>query len=145
VRKQVLGLDRHVCMISDRHHGLFNGAKDNLEGYPPLIHRWSSRYFATNIWKKQLSKEVITRLKALCKVKEQKKFEDRLKELENILNDNGKTWLFEQLSEKSMWALVFDEGDSQYLTESFWDNKHRAHLLTEEGAVSVDDWFYIFY
>jgi hypothetical protein len=44
-------------------------------------------------------------LKALCKVKEEKKFKARLKELE-------KTWLFEQLPEKSKWALAFDEGGS---------------------------------
>jgi hypothetical protein len=101
VRKQVLGPDRHVCMISDRHHGLLNGAKDHLEWYPPLIHRWCSRHFATNIWKKQRSKEVITRLKMLCNVKEEKKFESTLKELEKILNDDAKAWLFEQLLEKS--------------------------------------------
>jgi hypothetical protein len=38
VRKQILGMNKHVCMISDRHRGLLNGAKDHLEGYPPLIH-----------------------------------------------------------------------------------------------------------
>jgi hypothetical protein len=70
VRKQVLGPYKHVYMILDRHRGLINGAKDHLEGYPPLIHRWSPRNFASNIWKKQWSKEVIARLKALCKVKE---------------------------------------------------------------------------
>jgi hypothetical protein len=31
------------------------------------------------------------------------------------------------------------------LLESFWDNKHRARLITKEGAASVDDWFYVFY
>jgi hypothetical protein len=36
VRKQVLGPDRHICMISDRHHGLLNSAKDHLEGYHHL-------------------------------------------------------------------------------------------------------------
>jgi hypothetical protein len=77
-------------MISDCHRGLLNGAKDSTDGYPPLIHRWCSRYFATNIWKKQRSKEVIARLKALCKVKEENKFEARLKELEKILNDDAK-------------------------------------------------------
>jgi hypothetical protein len=71
VRKQVLGPDRHVCMILDRHHGFLNGAKETLEGYPPLIHGWCSRHFAANIWKKQRSKEVISRLKVLCKVKEE--------------------------------------------------------------------------
>jgi hypothetical protein len=39
VRKQVLGLDRQVCMILDHHRGLLNRAKEHLEGYPPLIHR----------------------------------------------------------------------------------------------------------
>jgi hypothetical protein len=77
VRKEVLGLDRSIYMISDRHRGLLNGVKDPIDGYPPLIHRWCSRYFAANIWKKQRSKEVIARLKALRKIKEEKKFEAR--------------------------------------------------------------------
>jgi hypothetical protein len=29
--------------------------------------------------------------------------------------------------------------------ESFWDNKHRTRLIVEEGQVSVDDFFYVFY
>jgi hypothetical protein len=49
VRKQVLGPDKHVCMILDRYRGLLNGAKDHLEGYPPLIHKWCSHHFTTNI------------------------------------------------------------------------------------------------
>jgi hypothetical protein len=35
-----------------------------------------------------------------------KKFEARLKELEMILNNDAKTWLFEQLLDKSKWDLV---------------------------------------
>jgi hypothetical protein len=101
-------------MISDRHCGLLDGAKEHIEGYPPLIHKWCSRHFAANIWKKQQSKEVITRLKALCKVKEEKKFEARLKELKKILNDDANAWLLEQLPEKSKWAPVFDESGSRY-------------------------------
>jgi hypothetical protein len=53
-------------------------------------------------------------LKALCKVKEEKKFEARLKELEKILNDDANAWLFEQLPEKSKWDVSFDEGGSRY-------------------------------
>jgi hypothetical protein len=96
VRKEVLGPDRSICMISDCHCGLLNGAKDHIDGYPPLIHMWCSRHFDTNIWKKQWSKKVIARLKALCKVKEEKKFKVRLKELEKILNDDAKAWLLQQ-------------------------------------------------
>jgi hypothetical protein len=50
----------------------------------------------------------------LCKVKEEKKFEATLKEMEKILNDDAKSWLFEQLPKKSKWDLAFDEGDSRY-------------------------------
>jgi hypothetical protein len=77
-------------MILDHHRGLLNGAKDHIEGYPLLIHRWCLHHFAANIWKKQRSKDDIARLKTSCKVKEEKKFEDRLKELEKILNDDAK-------------------------------------------------------
>jgi hypothetical protein len=34
--------------------------------------------------------------------------------LEKILNDDAKAWLLEQLTEKSKWALAFDEGGSRY-------------------------------
>jgi hypothetical protein len=46
----------------------------------------------------------------LCKVKEEKKFDARLKELEKTLSDDAK----QQLPEKSKWALAFDEGGSRY-------------------------------
>jgi hydrogenase maturation factor len=82
-------------MILDRHCCLLNCAKEHLEGYYPLIHRWYTRHFATNILKEQQSKEVIKRLKVLCKVKEEKKFEARLKELEKILNNDANALLFE--------------------------------------------------
>jgi hypothetical protein len=114
VRKEVAGPGRSICMISDRHRGLLNGAKEHIEGYPPLIHMRCSHHFAVNIWKKQRSKEVIIRLKALCKVKEEKKFKARLKEFEKVLNDDAKTRLLEQLSEKFKWTLTFDEGGSRY-------------------------------
>jgi hypothetical protein len=38
VIKEVLGPGRSICMISDCHRGLFNGAKGPRDGYPPLIH-----------------------------------------------------------------------------------------------------------
>jgi transposase-like protein len=101
VKKEVLGTGRSNCMISDHHRGFLNGAKEHLEGYPLLIHRWCTRHFTANILKKQRSKEVIEKLKTLCKVKEEKKFEARLKELEKILNNDAKAWLREQLTKKS--------------------------------------------
>jgi hypothetical protein len=54
------------------------------------------------------------RLKVLCKIKEEKKFEARLKELEKIFNNDANVWLFEQLSKKSKCALTFNRGDCRY-------------------------------
>jgi hypothetical protein len=53
-------------------------------------------------------------LTALCKVKEENKFEARLKELEKILNNDANAWLIERLLEKSKWDLAFHEGGSRY-------------------------------
>jgi hypothetical protein len=89
---------------------MLNGAKEHLDGYLPIIHRWCIHHFATNIWKKQRNKEVIERLKTLCKVKEETKFKARPKELERILNNDANAWMFGQLSKKCKWALAFDEG-----------------------------------
>jgi hypothetical protein len=105
------------------------------------LYRWCSHHFAINIWKKQRSKEVIVRLKVLCKVKEEKKFEARLKELEKILNEDAKTSLFELLLEKSKWALTFDEGGSRYgimtmnISEVLNFNLKDIHSLPVSGIV----------
>jgi hypothetical protein len=80
---------RSICMIVDHHHELINSAKEHLDDYPPIIHRWCICHFAANIWKKQRSKLVVKRLKALCKIEEEK-FDTRLKELEKIINDDAK-------------------------------------------------------
>jgi hypothetical protein len=76
-------------------------------------------------------------LKALCKVKEEKKFEARLKELEKVLNDDTKAWLLEQLSEKSKWALAFDEGGSRYAIMTTNISKVFNFILKGIHALSV--------
>jgi hypothetical protein len=113
VRKLVLGLGRSIFMISDHHRWLLNSAKEHLDDYSPIIHKWCTRHFAANIWKKQCNKVVTESLKTLCKVKEEKKFDTRLKDLEKILNDDAKALLLEQLSKKSKWELAFDGEDTQ--------------------------------
>ena len=39
LRVQVLGPSRTICLISDRHPGLFNVAVEHIDGFPPLVHR----------------------------------------------------------------------------------------------------------
>ena len=53
-------------------------------------------------------------MKILCCVREEKEFEEKLKDLEKILNDRGKEWLKAEMPNKSKWALAFDEGWKWY-------------------------------
>uniref|UniRef100_K3ZEF5 SWIM-type domain-containing protein n=1 Tax=Setaria italica TaxID=4555 RepID=K3ZEF5_SETIT len=98
VRRHVLGL-HEVCMISDRHHGLLNCAKDHMDGFPPLVHRWCTRHFAANMSRRQKSDRVIGKLKTLCKVHTEREFSEKLEDLVKDLNDD---------------AQAFDEGGMRW-------------------------------
>jgi hypothetical protein len=50
VRQNVIYTSCRICMISDRHHGLLKAAREDVDGQPPLKHRWCMRHFAANIW-----------------------------------------------------------------------------------------------
>uniref|UniRef100_K3Z0P2 MULE transposase domain-containing protein n=1 Tax=Setaria italica TaxID=4555 RepID=K3Z0P2_SETIT len=81
VRGHVFGPSRQVCMISDRHHDLLHCANDHMEGFPLLVHRWCTRHFAANMWRRQKNKEVIGKLKNLCMVHTEKEFYEKLEDL----------------------------------------------------------------
>ena len=53
-------------------------------------------------------------MKILCCVREEKEFEEKLKDLEKILNDRAKEWLKGEMADKSKWALAFDEGGGSW-------------------------------
>lgn len=113
LRIHVLG-GRQVCMISDRHVGLLNAAVEEIEGHPPLVHRWCMRHFAANFWRRQRSKEVSDKVKALCMVRTEREFKETKAELDKMLNKDGKEWLEQQMGEKEKWALAYDEGGYRY-------------------------------
>jgi hypothetical protein len=45
---QVLGASHIICLILDRHTGILHVASEDIEGFPPLVHRWCMCYFAAN-------------------------------------------------------------------------------------------------
>ena len=79
-----------------------------MEGDPPLVQRWCMHHFVANIWRRQKSKEVIKKLKILCKVREERHFIKRLVELEKILNEPAMKWLKSEITNKCKWALAYD-------------------------------------
>uniref|UniRef100_K3YCS2 SWIM-type domain-containing protein n=1 Tax=Setaria italica TaxID=4555 RepID=K3YCS2_SETIT len=114
VRVHVLGPSRIVCMISDRHHGLLNCAKDHIDGFPPLVHRWCMRHFAANMSRRQKSNRVIGKLKLLCKVHTEREFCEKLEDLVKDLNDDAKELLKGEMEDKDKWAQAFDEGGMRW-------------------------------
>uniref|UniRef100_K3Z028 SWIM-type domain-containing protein n=1 Tax=Setaria italica TaxID=4555 RepID=K3Z028_SETIT len=114
VRLHVLGPSRIVCMISDRHHGLLNCAKDHIDGFSPLVHRWCTRHFAANMSRRQKSNRVIGKLKLLCKVHTEREFCEKLEDLVKDLNDDAKEWLKGEMEDKDKWAQAFDEGGMRW-------------------------------
>uniref|UniRef100_K3YXR9 SWIM-type domain-containing protein n=1 Tax=Setaria italica TaxID=4555 RepID=K3YXR9_SETIT len=94
VRRHVLGPSRIVCMILDRHHGLLNCAKDHMDGFPPLVHRWCTRHFAANMSRRE--------------------FSEKLEDLVKDLNDDAKEWLKGEMEDKDKWVQAFDEGGMRW-------------------------------
>ena len=110
MRRDVVGPDRKVCIISDRHQGILNAVEDHMEGYQPVVHRWCMRHFAANIWQRQKSKKVIKQLKLVCASKAEKTFETRLAKLRGMMNEPATMWLEDQMENKFKWALAYDDG-----------------------------------
>jgi hypothetical protein len=114
LRVHILGRSHSICMISDRHAGLLNAAKEQIDGYPPLEHRWCLRHFAANFWRRQRKREVCDKVKKLCCVRTMHEFEETKAELDKMMKREAKEWLDEQMAEKDKWALAYDEGGYRY-------------------------------
>ena len=57
VRIRVIGPDREVGIISDRHQGILSAIQEQIPGYAPLHHRWCTRHLAENLLRKDGSKD----------------------------------------------------------------------------------------
>jgi hypothetical protein len=80
LRTEVLGDSRTICLISDQHAGIINAAAKQIEGFHPLVHRWCTRHFAANFWRKQRKAEVCDMVKLLCYVRSEHEFKEKLAE-----------------------------------------------------------------
>jgi hypothetical protein len=47
----VVGPGSEVGVISDRHQGILNDVREEIEGYAHLHHRWCTRHLAENLLK----------------------------------------------------------------------------------------------
>jgi transposase-like protein len=114
LRTQVLGASRTICLISDRHAGILNATGEDIEGFPPLVHRWCMRHFAVNFWRRQRKKEICDIVKVLCCVRTEYQFKETMRELDKVMNQAVKAWLQDQMEQKEKWALAYNEGGFRY-------------------------------
>jgi hypothetical protein len=97
LRTQVLGASRTICLILDRHAEILHAAGEDIEGFPSLVHRWCMRHFVANFWRRQRKKEVSDMVKALCCVRIEYQFKEKIRELDKVMNQAAKTWLQDQM------------------------------------------------
>jgi hypothetical protein len=53
-------------------------------------------------------------VKALCCVRTEYQFKEKIRELDKVMNQAAKTWLHDQMEQKEKWALTYDEGGFGY-------------------------------
>ena len=115
LRRRVIHRRRsRVCLISDRHAGIMSAARRQIDGHPPLVHRWCIRHFAANFSKRQKDQDVVAHVKKLCYARTERAFERLWGDLEPVLNREAKAWMAKQMENKSRWALAFDEGGARF-------------------------------
>ena len=66
VRTRLVGPDREVCIISDRHQGILNAVQVEILGYPRVHHRWCMRHFVSNFYRACKSKKLADLLQDCC-------------------------------------------------------------------------------
>jgi transposase-like protein len=108
VRTILIGPQREVCIVSDRHIGIMNAMGQHIEGHAPLHHRWCMRHFAANFHSAGGTKDQTEYLRTICMIEEQAIFWKELEKLKLLLEGGPRNWLEDQLVEKHKWARAFD-------------------------------------
>jgi transposase-like protein len=57
VRRHVIGPDREVGVIFDRHQGILRAVQEQISGYAPFHHHWCTRHLTENLLRKDGTKD----------------------------------------------------------------------------------------
>ncbi|KAE8811401.1 hypothetical protein D1007_11782 [Hordeum vulgare] len=83
-------VDREVCIISDRHHGMLKAVDIVIPGFPKLHHIWCMRHFVANFYRACKSKKFSKDLNHVCVAFTIQAFDARYNKLFAAVNDRGK-------------------------------------------------------
>jgi hypothetical protein len=114
VQVHVVGPGREVGVISDRHQGILHAVREQIDGYPPLHHRWCTRHLTENILRKDAVKDNFELFKETCRQLEDKFFREKLEKLRVATNAEGRDWLTGLMPELEKWTRAHDLGGWRY-------------------------------
>jgi hypothetical protein len=66
VRIHVIGPQREVGVIFDRHQGILSAMQEQILGYAPLHHRWCTQHLAENLLRKDGTKDNFPLFEEVC-------------------------------------------------------------------------------
>lgn len=94
---RLVGPERVVCIVSDRHREILNAVRSRLDGHLDVQYRWCIRHLAANFFKQYSREDLTKKFKLLCGCLEKRYFEVKLTELRGLTNERGNKWLDEVL------------------------------------------------
>ncbi|XP_020148314.1 uncharacterized protein [Aegilops tauschii subsp. strangulata] len=114
VRIKVIGPQREVCIISDRHPGILNAVEIDIPGHPRVHHRWCMRYFVSKFYQACGDKELSDLLQDCCLTFTTRHFEKLWDKVYAKANNGGKDFLNRNLADKGKWARALDNEGVRY-------------------------------
>jgi hypothetical protein len=82
-----------VGVISNRHQGILNAVREEIEGYAPLHHCWCTRHLTENLLQKDGVKDNFDLFQEAARQLEDRYFRRKLEEVRTASNGEGRQWL----------------------------------------------------
>jgi hypothetical protein len=122
--------------------------REQIDGYPPLHHRWYTRHLDKNLLRKDGVKDNFELFQETCCQLEDKFFKEKLDKLIMTTNDEGRDWLSGLMPELEKWTRAHNLGGWRYefqcsnMVESF--NKLLLGICGMSATTIVSFTFYKF-
>ena len=114
VRTRLVGPEREVCIISDRHQGILNAVEIEIPGYPRVHHRWCMRHFCSNFYRACQSKDLADLLQDCCLAFTARHFQKLYDKIFEACDDGGKEFLMRNFLDRNKWSRAYDYQGRRY-------------------------------
>uniref|UniRef100_K4A1N4 SWIM-type domain-containing protein n=1 Tax=Setaria italica TaxID=4555 RepID=K4A1N4_SETIT len=114
VRIHVVGPGREVGVISNRHQGILHAVQEQMEGYPPLHHRWCTRHLAENLLRKDGVKDNFDLFQVAARHLQDYYFQRKLEQVRTAINAKGRQWLAGLMRDLDKWTRSHNAGGWRY-------------------------------